>query len=120
MSSGEVSRRTSTTFSPRSCHALASLAVKTILPQAAPGEAGRPRPMTLPFLSEAASNCGCRSVSRLRGSIMQTASSSVRTPSSTRSHAILRAARAVRLPLRVWSMKSFLFSIVNSMSCMSR
>ena len=120
MSSGEVSRRTSTTFSPRSFQALASAAVKTILPHAAPGEAGRPLPTHLPFLSEAASNCGCRRVSRLRGSIMQTASSSVRTPSSTRSHAILSAARAVRLPLRVWSMKSFLFSIVNSMSCMSR
>ena len=120
MSSGLVSRRTSTTFSPRFFHALASSAEKTILPHAAPGEAGRPRPITLPRFREAASNCGWRSVSRLRGSIMSTASSSVRIPSSTRSQAILSAALAVRLPLRVWSMKSFLFSIVNSMSCMSR
>ena len=120
MSSGEVSRRTSTTRSPFFFHALASSALKTILPHAAPGEAGRPRPIGFAFLSATASNCGWRSVSRLRGSIISTASCSVRTPSSTRSHAILSAAFAVRLPLRVWSMKSFLFSIVNSMSCMSR
>ncbi len=120
MSSGLVSRRTSTTFSPRAFHAFASSAQKTMRPHAAPGLAARPRPMTLAFLSATVSNCGWRSVSRLRGSIMRTASSSVRMPSSTRSHAIFSAAFAVRLPLRVWSMKSFLFSIVNSMSCMSR
>ena len=51
MSSGLVSRRTSTTFSPRFFHALASSAEKTILPHAAPGEAGRPRPITLPRFS---------------------------------------------------------------------
>jgi len=120
MSSGDVSKRTRTTFSPRSFHALASTAVKTMRPQAAPGEAGRPRPTGVDFLRATVSNCGWRSVSRLRGSIMSTASCSVRMPSSTRSQAIFSAARAVRLPLRVWSMKSFLFSIVNSMSCMSR
>ncbi len=120
MSSGEVSRRTSTVFSPFFFHSIASAAVKTILPHAAPGEAARPRPAALAFLSATASNCGWRSVSRLRGSIMSTASFSLRMPSSTRSHAILSAALAVRLPLRVWSMKSFWFSIVNSMSCMSR
>jgi len=120
MSSGLVSRRTRTHFSPFFLYDFASSAVKTILPQAAPGEAASPLPTGVEFLSATASNCGWRSVSRLRGSIMSTASSSVLIPSSTRSHAILRAARAVRLPLLVWSMKSFWFSIVNSMSCMSR
>ena len=47
MSSGEVSRRTRTTFSPRSAHSLASSAVKTTWPQAAPGEAARPVPIGL-------------------------------------------------------------------------
>ena len=45
----------------------------------------------------------CSSVSRLRGSIIKTASFSVRIPSSTRSHAIWSAACAVLLPLRHWS-----------------
>ena len=42
ISSGEVSRRTSTTFFPLLFQVFASSAVKTICPQAAPGEAGRP------------------------------------------------------------------------------
>ena len=53
------------------------------------------------------------------GSIIRTACFSSIMPSSTRSHAILSAACAVRLPLRVWSMKSLPFSTVNSMSCIS-
>src|SRR5207237_831384 len=43
MSSGTVSLRTSTTFSPRAAHFSASSAVNTALPTAAPGEAARPR-----------------------------------------------------------------------------
>ena len=104
ISSGDVSRRTRTTFSPLSAHFSASSAVNTTLPQAAPGEAPSPLPIGVAALSAAASNCGWRSVSRLRGSIIATASSSVLCPSSTRSHAILRAAGAVLLPLRHWSM----------------
>ena len=72
--------------------------------QAAPGEAARPVPTTLAFLSAAASNVGCSRESRLFGSIMATASFSVIMPSSTRSQAIFIAAAAVRLPLRVCSM----------------
>ncbi len=49
-----------------------------------------------------------------------TASSFEMSPSVTMSTAILTAAAAVRLPVRVWSIQSFLFWIVNSMSCMSR
>ena len=40
MSSGEVSSRTRTVFSPRAAAAFASSAVKRTLPAAAPGEAG--------------------------------------------------------------------------------
>ena len=119
MSSGDVSRRTSTTFSPLSAHSTASSAVNTILPQAAPGEAPRPLPIGVAAFRAAASNCGWRRVSRLRGSIIATASSSVLIPSSTRSQAILRAAWAVLLPLRVWSIYSLPCSTVNSISCMS-
>ena len=119
MSSGEVSRRTRTTFSPRFFHSMASSALKTILPQAAPGLAPRPLPIGFALASASASNCGWSRVSRLRGSIIRTACFSSIMPSSTRSHAILSAACAVRLPLRVWSMKSLPFSTVNSMSCIS-
>ena len=104
MSSGEVSRRTRTTFSPRSAHSLASSAEKTMRPQAAPGEAARAWPMTGVFFRAAPSNWGCSRVSRDRGSIMATACFSSIMPSSTRSQAIFRAAAGVRLPLRVCSM----------------
>ena len=106
ISSGDVSRRTSTTFSPLAAHSTASSALKTTLPQAAPGDAPRPFPIGAAALSDFASNCGCRRVSRLRGSIMATASSSVLIPSSTRSQAIFNAAWAVLLPFLVCSMKS--------------
>ena len=119
ISSGEVSRRTRMTFSPRSAHSLASPAVKTTRPQAAPGEAGRPLPMGEAFLSAAVSNWGWSKESSCLGSTRRTASSSLIMPSSTRSTAIFRAAAAVRLPLRVWSIKSLPSSMVNSISCMS-
>ena len=45
-SSGDVSMVTRITFSPAACRASASAAVKTTWPTAAPGEAGRPLPMT--------------------------------------------------------------------------
>ena len=45
---------------------------------------------------------------------------SVISPSRTMSTAIFSAAFAVRLPLRVWSMKSLPSCTVNSTSCMSR
>jgi len=75
--------------------------VKTILPQAAPGEAPSALPIGVAAFNAAASNCGCNNVSRLRGSIIATASSSVLIPSSTKSQAIFKAACAVLLPLRV-------------------
>ena len=100
ISSGEVSRRTNTTFSPLAFQASASSAVNTTLPQAAPGDAPRPFPSGVAAFNAAASNCGCNNVSKLRGSIINTASSSVLCPSSTRSQAIFNAAGAVLLPLR--------------------
>ena len=101
ISSGDVSRRTNTTFSPLSFQLSASSAENTILPQAAPGEAPSPFPTGTAAFIASASNCGCRRVSRFRGSIMATASSSVRIPSSTKSQAIFKAACAVLLPFRV-------------------
>ena len=55
-------------------------------------------------LRAAALNMGCSRLSSCFGSTRSTASSSVIMPSSTRSTATFRAAAAVRLPLRVWSM----------------
>ena len=100
ISSGDVSRRTSTTFSPLAAHSTASSAVNTTLPQAAPGDAPRPFPSGVAAFNAFASNCGCNNVSKLRGSIIATASASVLCPSSTKSQAIFNAAGAVLLPLR--------------------
>ena len=119
ISSGDVSRRTRTTFSPLAAHSTASSAVNTILPQAAPGDAPSALASGVAAFSAAASNCGWSRESRLRGSIIATASSSVLIPSSTRSQAIFRAAFAVLLPLRVCNMYSLPCSTVNSMSCIS-
>ena len=102
MSSGLVSRRTRMTFSPaRACFS-ASSAENTILPDAAPGEAGRPLAITL--RGALGSSVGCSSWSSDDGTMRMTASSWSISPSRTMSTAILRAALAVRLPLRVCSM----------------
>jgi len=92
ISSGDVSRRTSTTFSPLAFQVSASSAVNTILPQAAPGDAPSALATGVAALRAAASNCGCNNVSKFLGSIIATASSSVLMPSSTRSQAIFKAA----------------------------
>ncbi|MPN53426.1 hypothetical protein SDC9_201090 [bioreactor metagenome] len=120
MSSGLVSSRTRITFLPRPTHFITSSAENTTRPVAAPGEAGKPLPMGLVLFRILMSNWGWSSASNCLGSTVMTASSSVIMPSSTRSHAIFSAAAAVRLPLLVWSMKSFFASMVNSISCISR
>ena len=56
ISSGDVSRRTRTTFSPLSAHSTASSAVNTTLPQAAPGEAPSPLPRGVAAFSALSSN----------------------------------------------------------------
>ncbi len=118
MSSGVVSKRTRTTFSPFSPRSAASSAENTTVPTAAPGEAGRPVASAVTVLF--GSMVGCSSWSSWAGSIRCSASSLVISPSATMSEAVLIAAAAVRFPVRVCSMNSSPFSMVNSMSCMSR
>ena len=118
MSSGEVSVRTSSTRSPRLAHSSAAVAVNTIRPIAAPGDAGSP----LPIAGGRAfgSIVGCSTSSSLAGSTRITASAGESLPSATRSTATFTIALPVRLPLRACSMNSRPRSIVNSRSCMSR
>ncbi len=118
MSSGLVSIRTRITRSPLRASASAASEENTTLPDAAPGDAGRPLATTL--RSASGSRVGCSSWSRPRGSIRDTASPWVIRPSAAISTAIRRAACTVRFPLRVCSMYSFFCCTVNSMSCMSR
>ena len=124
MSSGLVSSRTRRTFSPRPPHSKASCAVKTTRPLAAPGPAFSPfarnRPASIAARFFAGSKIGRRSWFSESGLTRSTASSGVISFSSAISAAIRNSAKPVRLPVRVWSMKSFPRSTVNSMSCMSR
>ena len=85
-SSGLVSTRTSTTFSPRWAISTASSALNTILPLAAPGPAGRPLPMTFAPLADARSKIGARIWLRLSAGMRLTASSLVMNFSFTISH----------------------------------
>ena len=98
--------------------ASASSAENTTLPEAAPGEAGKPRASTV-FLA-LGSSVGCSSWSSEDGLMRATASVVSISPSATMSTAIFSAALAVRLPPRVCSMNSLPRCTVNSMSCMSR
>ncbi len=117
-SSGEVSDLMSITFSPLSFARIAFLELNTALPVAAPGDAGRP--FAIVFVGYLGSMVGNRSCSSWFGSILKTASSFFIMFSFTMSTAIFIADVAVLLPVLVWSMYSFSFSIVNSMSCISR
>ena len=119
ISSGEVSSLTKTTFSPFSALSLASSAVKATFPQAAPGEAGNPLAIALVFLSDVASNVGCRSESNCFGSTFKIASSLLNIPSETKSTAIFKAAWAVLLPFVVCKKNNFPSTMVNSISCIS-
>ena len=121
-SSGVVSRRTSTTSSPRPAHSTAVSLSKTTRPTAAPGLA----PMPLPssgwsfVLSSLAPNAGNISRASPAPLTRSSASSSLISPSSTSWVAIRNAAPAVRLPTRVCSIHSVPRSTVNSMSHRSR
>ena len=117
MSSGEVSRRTSTTCSPASAAASASSAVNTTRPTAAPGDAGRP--CAIGGGAALASSVGWRSWSSDSGFTRSSAVLRSIRPSRAMSTAIFTAAAAVRLPLRVCSIQSRPRWIVNSRSCMS-
>ena len=99
-SSGVVSQRTRITLSPALPRSSAVSASKTIVPDAAPGEALRPFATTV--TSAAGSIIGWRSWSSCAGSIRATASSFEISPSSTISTAARSAAAAVRFAERVW------------------
>mmetsp|Transcript_5374 Transcript_5374/g.12297 ORF Transcript_5374/g.12297 Transcript_5374/m.12297 type:complete len:251 (+) Transcript_5374:602-1354(+) len=118
-SSGLVSSRTRMTCSLRAAASMAAAAVKTTLPVAPPGPAGKPRRMTLAFFSAAGSMTGCRSSSSWRGRTRVTAVLESIKPSLTMSTAICTAAGPLRLPTRHCNMKSFPSWMVNSMSSMS-
>ncbi len=117
-SSGLVSRRTRMTFSPERDHLTAVYESKTALPTAAPGEAAMPRPTFSTLASSSKrgniSWASCAPLTRCRAS-----ASSIR-PWSTSWVAMRKAAPAVRLPTRVWSIHSWPRSMVNSMSHRSR
>mmetsp|Transcript_45450 Transcript_45450/g.73758 ORF Transcript_45450/g.73758 Transcript_45450/m.73758 type:complete len:205 (+) Transcript_45450:2056-2670(+) len=117
ISSGLVSIRTRITFSPFLALSSASSAVKTTVPLAAPGEAGRP--FVRIFFSALGSRIGCNSWSSNSGFSRITASDLEIRPSCAMSTAICSAAWAVRLPVRVCSMYSVPRCMVNSMSCIS-
>ncbi len=123
MSSGLVSSRTRSTFSPRSAHSKASCAVKTTRPVAAPGPAlspcARSRPAASASFLAAGSKIGRRSWFSESGFTRRTAWSDVMRFSSTISTAMRTSANPVRLPVRVCSIQSLPRSTVNSMSCMS-
>ena len=99
ISSGEVSARTRITLWPEALRVSASSALKTISPQAAPGEAGRPLAITV--FAACGSSVGCSRLSSFSASTLKTASRLSISPSATMSRAILIAALTVRLPFRV-------------------
>ena len=103
-SSGLVSTRTRTTFSPFSTHSTATSASKTARPTAAPGEALRPFATVAVALIALGSNWARSSWSTWAGSMRSTASCLLMTPSFTIWTAIFTAAAAVRLAMRVCSM----------------
>ena len=117
ISSGEVSTRTKIVSCIISFNLWASSEVKTTLPLAAPGDAGKPLAITSNVLFS--SKVGCSNVSKELGSILRIASFLEIKFSLTISTAIFTADLAVLLPERVCSIHNFLFSTVNSTSCIS-
>ena len=101
-SSGEVSRRTRITAWPARPSFSARSASNTTVPQAAPGDAGRPVVSRSSWLC--GSMVGWRSWFRSWGGMRATASSSEMSSSSTISQAIRTAACPERWPRRVCSM----------------
>ena len=64
ISSGEVSARTKTTFSPLACLASASSAVNASLPVPAPGPAAKPVAIGVAFFNSFLSNSGNNNLSK--------------------------------------------------------
>ncbi len=117
ISSGLVSDLTKITFLPCSAAFSASLALNTTYPEATPGEAGSPFPIT--FWSLLTSRTGCNKLSKVFGSILNIPSSFVIVPSFTISTIMRIAASAVRLPDLVCKIHNLPSCTVNSISCMS-
>ncbi|CAM5729193.1 hypothetical protein SALBM217S_09671 [Streptomyces griseoloalbus] len=117
-SSGVVSSRTRTTFSPTVARRTASAESNTAAPTAAPGEAGMPCASGSPTAE--VSNRGNISRASPSPPTRASPSSAVMSPSSVNSAAMVKAASAVRLPTRVCSIHNRPRSMVNSMSHRSR
>ena len=105
-SSGLVSLRMRMTSSPLCVRSTASSAVNASVPVAAPGDAGRPLARTVAPFFAAAVKLGSSIWVRSSAGTRSSASVSEMSFSFTMSTAILTAAAPVRLPVRVWSMKS--------------
>ena len=119
MSSGEVSSLINIIFLPFLPKASAFSAEKTTLPLDAPGPAGKPKE-TGEFFSKSSVTIFFKRLSYIcRGLTLNKASFFDIRRSSTMSVAIFIDAIPVLLPVLVWSIQSFLFSMVNSISCMS-
>src|SRR5208337_1161263 len=103
MSSVEVSRRTRIAGSPRAAISFARSAANETRPQATPGEA------TTAFAADAAGSAkrDARAAARSTSATRASASLWLMTPSLTKSTAIFRAARGVRLAVRVCRNQSF-------------
>ena len=117
-SSGLVSRRTRMTGVPSAAIRTAASESKTATPTAAPGEALIP--LAISERAPSGSKWGNISWASWSPVTRSRASSSLITPSSTRSTAMRNAAWAVRFPTRVCNIHSRPCSMVNSMSHMSR
>ena len=118
ISSGVVSRRTSTHGSLRAALACASLAVNTIRPDAAPGLAAIP--LTILSRGELGSICRCSNSDNVAGSIRITASSRGIILSTAKATAICTEARDERCTRTASRIRKILFSIVNSTCISSR
>ena len=118
-SSGVVSTRHRMARPPFAATFSACGAVKQILPDAAPGPAGRPVVSVLAFATAAGSKTATSSEEIESAGILRSAVFWSISFSLTSSTAIRTAARPVRLPLRVCSIQSLPSSTVNSKSCMS-
>ena len=118
MSSGLVSSRTRMIFSPALPRASAVSASKTIIPEAAPGDAGRPVASGWPLKD--GSSRGTSSCSSISGGTRSSARRRSISPSRSISTEVRTSASAFILPLRVCSAHSLPRSMVNSKSCTSR
>ncbi len=118
-SSGEVSSLTRITFSPLAAHATASAEENTTRPLAPPGPAGKPLAITGAVSSALGSSMGSNNSTNWFGPTLIMAVFASISFSLCISVAIRTAATPFLLPTLHCNIKSFPFSMVNSMSCIS-